>query len=80
MLSQTYFSLINNFTSCWINNITKCSSVNAALVKCHDILGQRASFIRKYILDLAQLLVQCRCSSFGRRLRFFMKHFFIPVY
>ena len=31
-------------------------SINGALIKLHNVLGQRACFVRKYILNLSQFL------------------------
>ena len=53
-------------------------SLDRTLVKGHDILCQRSRFVGENVLDLAQLLVQSRVTSFGRSVRFWMVHFDVP--
>lgn len=76
---KTHISLIDNFPSGWINYITKCTSIDAAFVKCHYVLCERARFVREYILYLAELLIQRCRTGFGWGFRFCMIHLLIPI-
>ncbi len=59
--------------------LTVVASFNGALLEGHDVLRERAGFIREDVLDLAQLLVQRGGSGFGRRVFISVVHLQIPV-
>ena len=53
-------------------------SLDGTFVKGHDILRQSPRFIRENVLDLAQLLIESRVTSFGGSVRFWVVHFDVP--
>lgn len=59
--------------------LTVSASFNGALLEGHDVLRERAGFIREDVLDLPQLLVQRGGSGFGCRVFVSVVHLQIPV-
>lgn len=53
--------------------------VDGAFVEGHDVLGERAGFVREDVFDLAELFVECCGSSLSWRVSSSMIHVPVPV-
>ena len=62
-----------------VDDVSVALTVNAALVKGHDVLGEGPRLVAEHVLDLTQLLVQSRGPRFGISVGLGVVHVLVPV-
>lgn len=76
---EFYLVGFNDLSVGGVKDVAVARSADGAFVKAHNVLRQRARLVGKDVLDLAQLLVECRRPGFGARLRLVVEHLLVPV-
>lgn len=77
--NSTHIGKLQHIARPHIDDVAVGATVDAALVERHNVLRQRAGFVREYVLDLAEFLVQCGGAGFRWRLGFVVEHFLVPI-
>lgn len=75
----THLRNLDQLAGAQVNHIAIAAPIDAALVEGHDVLGEGARFIREYVLDLAQLLVERGGAGFGIGIGGRIVHLLIPI-